>query len=103
MPIKAVVGHNSSKIWVANKEDTEHVINLPLVPVCPVIKICNTGDRRCLVRVSLDSDSGVVADAQKVVHDFKSLVSSGEINSGNIGYLSELSSGIICYCQLLIP
>lgn len=103
MPIKAVVGHNSSKIWVTNKEDAEHIINLPLVPVRPVIKICNAGDRGCLVCVSLDSNSGVVADAQKVVNNFKSLVSSGEIDSGNIGYLGELSSGIICYYQLLIP
>lgn len=96
MPIKAVVGHNSSKIWVANKENPEHIIDFPLVPVRPVIQICNTWDRRCLVCVGLDADSGVVADAQEIVNDLKSLVSSREVNSGDIRNLGELGCSIVC-------
>lgn len=101
MPIKSVVGHNSSKIWVTDKENSEHIIDLPLVPVGSIVKICDAGNRRCLVCVGLHSNPRVVADAQEIVDNLKSLVSGGEIDSGDIGNLGKLGGSVVCRISVL--
>lgn len=39
--VEAVVGHDASKIGVADEEDTEHVVDLTLVPVGAVVEACD--------------------------------------------------------------
>ena len=41
--VEAVVGHDASEIGVADEEDTEHVVDLTLVPVGAVIEACDGG------------------------------------------------------------
>lgn len=41
--VEAVVGHDASEIGVADEEDTEHVIDLTLVPVGAVVEACDGG------------------------------------------------------------
>lgn len=41
--VEAVVGHDASEIGVADEEDTEHVVDLTLVPVGAVVEACDGG------------------------------------------------------------
>jgi len=41
--VEAVVGHDASEIGVTNEEDTEHVVDLTLVPVGAVVEACDGG------------------------------------------------------------
>jgi len=85
---------------VTSKEDTVKVVHLSLVPVGTVKQSGDTGDRRSLIGVGLDADSGVVADREKVVDNFESVFARGVIGSSNCADLGELSSSVVC--QVLV-
>ncbi len=77
------------------EENTKHVVDLSLVPVGSIIETADTGHRRCLIGVCLHTDTGVVSDTQHVVDNLESLVAGREVDSGNIGDLCELASGVV--------
>lgn len=80
---------------MTSKEDTVKVVHLSLVPVGAVKKSSDTGNRRGLVGVCLDTDSGVVADRKKVVDNFETVLARGVIGSSNCADLGELGSGVV--------
>jgi hypothetical protein len=80
---------------VTSKEDTVKVVHLSLVPVGTVKQAGDTGDRRSLVGVGLDTNSGVVADRKKVVDNFETVLARGVVGSSNCADLGELGSSIV--------
>lgn len=80
---------------MANKEDTEQVVNLTFVPVGTIVEARNARNWRGFVRICLHSNSGIVAYAQKIVDDLESLIPCWKIDGSDIGDLRELSSGIV--------
>lgn len=80
---------------MANEEDPEQVVDFPLVPIGTVEQGRNAGYWRCLVGVGLDSDSCIMSHAQQVVDNLESLVSGGEVDTGNRADLSELGGRVV--------
>lgn len=80
---------------MSNEEDTKQIVDLALVPVGTVVEIAQTGDWGGLVRVCLDSEARVVADAEHVVDDFKALVLGGVVDGCDVGDLCVLSRGVV--------
>jgi len=95
--LKSVIGHDTAEVRVADKEDTEQVVDFALVPIGAIEEANDARNRRGLVGVRLDPDSGVVADAEEVVNDLEPLVASGEVDGGNVADLGELSRGVVCH------
>lgn len=95
MTVETVIGHDTAQIGVSREEDTEHVVDLTLVPQSTLEQTSHTGDGGGLVGVGLDTDAGVVADTQQVVDDLETLVTGGEVDTGDIGDLSELGGGVV--------
>lgn len=95
MTVETVVSHDTAQIGVSREEDTEHVVNLTLVPQGTLKQTSNTGNGSGLVRVGLDTDAGVITDAQQVVNDFETLVTGGEVDTSDIGDLGELGGGVV--------
>lgn len=93
--IETVVRHNTTQIRVAAEEDTKQVVDLTLVPQSSFVQTRHTGHGAGLVRIGLNTDTGVIADAQQVVDDLEALVTSGEINRGNIGDLGEFGCRVV--------
>ena len=93
--VEAVVGHDAPQIGVVDEEDTEHVVNLTLVPVGTVVKACDGGYGRGLVGVGLDADARVVADGEHVVDDLETLVAGRVVDSGDVADLCELGGGVV--------
>lgn len=93
--VKAVVGHDASQIGVVGEEDTEHVIDLTLVPQSALEQTSYAGHRGGLVGVGLDTDAGVVANTEQVVNDLETLVPCGEVNTGDIGDLGEFGRSMV--------
>lgn len=81
---------------MTGEEDTVQVVHLSLVPVGTVKESGDTGDRRGLIGVGLDTDSGVVTDREKVVDDFESVLARGVVGSSDCADLSKLSGGVVC-------
>jgi hypothetical protein len=96
MTVKSVICHDTSKIRVTDKEDTEKIVDFSLIPVCPIVQTGDTWYWGSFIRIGLDSDSGVVAYTEDVVNDFKSLVSSGEIDCCDVDYLGEFGCRVVC-------
>lgn len=80
---------------MADEENTEHIVNLTLVPVGSVVEGCDGWDRLCLVGVGLDSYAGIVADTEQVVHNLESLIATWEVNCCDIGNSSELGGSVV--------
>jgi hypothetical protein len=59
----------NSQVWVAAEEDTKHVPNFSLVPVCSSEKTDARWDGGDLVGVGFDSDTRLVGNGKKVVYD----------------------------------
>lgn len=95
MAVESVVGHDSSEIRVANKEDTEQVVNLSFIPVSSIVQAGDRWDWLGLIGVSLDAKTGVMADTEHVVDNLESLVAGWEVNGGNVGNLGVLSGGVV--------
>lgn len=93
--VEAVVGHDTPQIGVTDEEDTEHVVNLTLVPVGAVVEGCDGGYGRGLVGVGLDADTRVVADGEHVVDDLEALVAGRVVDSGDVADLCELGGGVV--------
>lgn len=93
--LKAVVGHDTTEIGVADKEDSKKIVGLALVPVGSVKEASDAGHGRNLVGVGLDADSGVVANAEKVVDNLESLVARGVIDGRDGADLRELGRGVV--------
>lgn len=81
---------------MAGKKDAKEVVDLALIPVGAVVEAGDTGDRRGLIGVGLDTDAGVVADGQEVVHYFEALVAGGEVACSDGAHLCEFSRGVVC-------
>lgn len=95
MAVKTVISQDASQVGVAGEEDTEHVIDLTLVPQSALEQTSHAGNRRRLVGVGLDTDAGVVANTEHVVNDLKTLVAGGEVNTGDIGDLGEFGRSMV--------
>jgi hypothetical protein len=80
---------------VAEEEDAKHVVHLALVPVGAVEERGDAGDRRGLVAIRLDADSGVVPGAEQVVDDLEPLVAGGEVDGSDGADLGELGGGVV--------
>jgi hypothetical protein len=93
--VEAVVGHDAPQIGVADEEDTEHVVDLTLVPVGTVVEACDGGYGRGLVGVGLDADARVVADGEHVVDDLEALVAGRVVDSGDVADLCEFGGGVV--------
>jgi hypothetical protein len=96
VPIKAIIRHDTTQVWVSNEEDSKEIVNLSLVPVGAIIQAGNARDRRSLIGICLDPDAGVVAYAQKVIDHFESLVPGREVHGRDVRYLCEFGGGVIC-------
>ena len=95
MPIESVVGHDPSEIRVSDKEDSEKVIHLSLVPVGTIVQTGDGRDRRRFVGVCLDSDARIVAHTQQVVDHFKPLVARWIVDGGNVRHLCKLGCSMV--------
>ena len=93
--VEAVVGHDASEIGVADEEDTEHVVDLTLVPVGTVVEACDGGYGRSLVGVGLDADARVVADGEHVVDDLEALVAGRVVDGGDVADLCEFGGSVV--------
>lgn len=93
--VEAVIGHDAAQIRVSGEEHTEHVVHLTLVPQSTLEETSHTGHGGGLIRVGLDTDTGVVANAEQVVDDFKALVAGGEVDTRDIGDLGELGGSVV--------
>ena len=51
--VEAVVGHDAPQIGVTDEEDTEHVVDLTLVPVGTVVEACDGGYGRSLAQSNI--------------------------------------------------
>jgi hypothetical protein len=95
VPIKAVVGHDSPEVRVANKENTKQVVHLSLVPIGSVIEIAETGNRCRLIRIRLDPQARVVTDTEHVVDDLEALVLGGIVDGRDVRDLGILGGGVV--------
>lgn len=95
MAIKAIIGHDTTKIGVANEEDSEKVIDFSLVPVCAIVQATDAGNGTGFIGIGLDANAGVVTDTQQVVDDFEALVPGRVVDGGDVGDLGEFSGGVI--------
>ena len=93
--VEAVVGHDTSEIGVADEEDTEHVVDLTLVPVGAVVEACDGGYGRCLVGVGLHANARVVADGEQVVDNLETLVAGRVVDGSDVADLSEFGGGVV--------
>lgn len=93
--VETVVGHDAAEIRVAGEEHTEHVVHLTLVPQSTLEETSHTGHGGGLVRVGLDTDAGVVTNAEQVVDDLEALVAGGEVDTSDIGDLGELGGSVV--------
>lgn len=93
--VEAVVGHDAPQIGVTDEEDTEHVVDLTLVPVGTVVEACDGGYGRSLVGVGLDADARVVADGEHVVDDLEALVAGRVVDGGDVADLCEFGGGVV--------
>lgn len=93
--VEAIVGHDTAEIRVAGEEDTEHVVDFTLVPEGPLKQASHTRHGGGLVGVGLDANTGVVANTEKVVDHLEALVAGGEVDSSDVGDLSELGRGVV--------
>lgn len=80
---------------MVDEEHTKHVVHLALIPVGAIIEGGKTGNGRGLVGVGLDTDAGVVADAEEVVDDLEALVTGGEVDGGDVADHGELGRGVV--------
>lgn len=94
--LETVVGHDTSQIWVANKEDTHQVVSFSLVPVGTLVQRCYGWYGGSLVGIGFDTDARIVAYAEEVVDNLKPLVARGEIDGCDVTDLSELGGSVIC-------
>lgn len=95
MTLEAIVSHDTTKVGMAREEDAEHVVDLTLIPIGTVENANQARDRRGLVSVRLDSDAGIVTDAQQIVDDLESLVAGWEVDGRDIANLRELGCRIV--------
>jgi hypothetical protein len=93
--VEAVVGHDAPQIGVTDEEDTEHVVNLTLVPVGTVVEACDGGYGRGLVGVGLDANARVVTDGEHVVDDLEALVAGRVVDGGDVADLCEFGGGVV--------
>jgi len=93
--VEAIVGHNASEIGVADEEDTEHVVDLTLVPVGTVVETCDGWYGRCLVGIGLHANARVVADREQVVDDLETLVAGRVVDGGDVADLGVLGGGVV--------
>lgn len=80
---------------MANEENAEEIVDLSFVPVCSVVQTCNAGNWRGLICVGLDSNAGVVAHTQQVIHNLESLVAGGEVDGSDVRYLGKFGRGVV--------
>lgn len=95
MSIKTVVRHDTSQIRVVCEQNAEHIVYLALIPVGTIVEIANGWNGSGLVGVGLHTDARVVANGEQVVDDLEALVAGWVVDSGDIGDLSELGSGVV--------
>jgi len=93
--VEAVIGHDAPQIGVTDEEDTEHVVDLTLVPVGAVVEACDGGYRRGLVGVGLDANARVVTDGEHVVDDLEALVAGRVVDGGDVANLCEFGGGVV--------
>lgn len=80
---------------MSREEHTIHVIHLTLVPQRTLEQTSHTGHGSRLVRVGLDADPRVVADAEHVIDDLEAVVLSREVDGGDIGDLGVFGRGVV--------
>jgi hypothetical protein len=102
VPIKAIICHDTSQIWVSNKEDAKEIVDLSFVPISPIVQARDTGNGGGLIRICLHSNSGVVAHAQEVVDNLESLVAGREVHGSDVGYLGELGRRVVYRVSVLM-
>lgn len=93
--IKTVIGHDATEIRVTREKDTEHIVDLTLVPQGTLKQTSHTGYWGRLVRIRLDADARVVPHTEHVVNHLETLVAGREINAGNVGDLRKLGGRVI--------
>lgn len=93
--VETVVGHDATKIGVADEEDTEQVVDLALVPVCAIVESAKRRNRSGLVGVGLDTNASVVADREHVVDDLEALVTGRVVDGSDVADCGELGGGVV--------
>lgn len=93
--IETIIRHDAAQIRVSGEEDTEHVVNLTLVPQGSFVQTSETGHRAGLIGVGLYADTRVVSDAKKVVNDLEALVSGWIIDRGDIRDRRKFGRGVV--------
>lgn len=95
MALETVVGEDTAQVGVALEEDTEHIVDLTLVPVSGLEKAGSRGHSAELASVGLHADSGVEADAEHVVYNLESVFTAGEVGSSDVHERTELRTGVV--------
>ena len=95
MAVETVVGHDTAQVRVAGEENTKHIVHLTLVPKSSLEQTSDTRDWSGLIGVGLHTNTGVVADAQHVVDNLKTLILRGEVDGRDIGDLGEFGGGVV--------
>lgn len=90
MTLESVISKNASQVRMVSEEHAVHVPDLTLVPVGGFVDIVARVNRRQLVGVGLDADSGVVAERQQIVDDLEAVRSRWHVHSGDVDEIFEL-------------
>lgn len=117
MAIETVVSHDATQIRVANKEDTEEIVDLTLIPVGAIVEVRNGGDRCRFIGICFNAQASIVPHREQVVDDFKALIARWIINGSDVGHLGKLGGGVVLQeskywrhggggdvnCELILP
>lgn len=93
--IKAIIGHDTAEVGVAGKEHSKHIPHLTLIPQSSFEQPGDTGNRGGFIGVCLNTNTGVVANAEQVVNNLEPLVLGRIVDGGDIGDLGELGGRVV--------
>jgi hypothetical protein len=95
MALKSIVCKDSTQIRVVAEKDSIKIPSFPFIPVGGIEQLTST---RHMIRFScirFDPNPALMLKAQKVVHNFKPLLSLWEIYSTNVHDRLELTLRVI--------
>jgi len=93
--LEAVIGENTTQIWVTTEEHPVHVPYLPLIPIRASEQASYTGDVVGLASIGLDPDPALGAGTQKMVHDLEALLALWKIDGSDLHQVFELALRVV--------
>jgi len=100
MTFETIVCQYSSEIRMSIEENAIKIPGFPFVPVCTSENASCTWNGVCLTSLSLDPNSSLVFDAEKVVNDFKTLFTFWKVYTTDVHDAFELTLRMVSQkCQ----